>query len=1039
MRPRRALDLDFDALGSISSDTRPSTWDSRTYIGFGDDTGTKTTTSAGAGLGAGLDDEYRSRVSVGGRRSLGGVLGLGAASVIGYGGSGGSGSLGDEEDYVFRSRARSKPRSRTKSRLGLGWDLDSGLDLDRDLNRDRDRDRDREREARQAYALERAGMIAARKERRKQMEKDGGYLVRSHEPPPELQRERDYPRLKQHHSYSHPDEYDRGSPAPAPSRPVLKSSVSAGVTEMEMEMEMEMGGVETDTEKLKSRLGMVDRTETSGSGGHEHRSSHRRHQSKSSSRHHRHEQDTQDYPPPTDYPYVVLDNTTSYSNSRNHRARSPSSYPPTTSAAPRTKSRSHPRHDWPASDSNTHSGSDDDGTTDCDFTDSDSSAPRPPPPEYGTSPVKSAAALDDEGRGRRRRKSEKRENERLENERLVDAHRDAWGVPPRVPGPPVLAGRSGDGLDDDGIAVIDMDEEEAEMRKREMELEREMRERERQEDEYGRKKKTKTKTRSKSEGSSKSGSGSSRSEREERSEKRKSGRTKHHHAGDELAGEGIYFRPERPTRPPGLLATATAAYDSQSGSGRSQSRLRSDHRERDREREMYEEYHWSSREGNEKETRFAFPDEARDEPEPTLPNPRVPSTAARRRRRSESYETRRNGVSPVVMARANSKFRTPKPQYAQVHALILTWSFHDLRAETYTAPPAADYVSLEQETARLRTCLQNYGYIVHEYLIPMEHSVESLKNELRRFCRFAADDTLLMVYYHGHGAMDNNELIFSSHDHPENPEWSKTAAAELYAAFLDGNACAIHSARVERYHELRKKYERYRPVSTVPWDAIRSPLLSAPCDLLLVLDCCAAGGAGLRHLNWQPPPGAECYTKHLFAACGFESSTNDDMTAAMCSVLDEWVPPALPPAGTAAKSASRSRSRSTSTSHDSEDNDKKTKQTGGGTPGPVGAGQYLTTKRLHQLMEDKLQKGPAGSQPIFKQLLPQDPEQYITLPNLAAAAAAAAAGGKDVRDVREVKGGLGKGKVGGAVRKKAVVIEEGLGGAERRGRGYVLA
>ncbi|KAH6839536.1 hypothetical protein B0I37DRAFT_386665 [Chaetomium sp. MPI-CAGE-AT-0009] len=33
-------------------------------------------------------------------------------------------------------------------------------------------------------------------------------------------------------------------------------------------------------------------------------------------------------------------------------------------------------------------------------------------------------------------------------------------------------------------------------------------------------------------------------------------------------------------------------------------------------------------------------------------------------------------------------------------------------------------------------------------------------------------------------------------------------------------------------------------------------------------------------------------------------------------------------------------------------------------------------------MEDKLQKRSVGSQPIFKQLLPQDPEQYITLPNL---------------------------------------------------------
>ncbi|KAK3296463.1 uncharacterized protein B0H64DRAFT_398332 [Chaetomium fimeti] len=289
----------------------------------------------------------------------------------------------------------------------------------------------------------------------------------------------------------------------------------------------------------------------------------------------------------------------------------------------------------------------------------------------------------------------------------------------------------------------------------------------------------------------------------------------------------------------------------------------------------------------------------------------------------------------------------------------------------------------------------------------MHRSVESLKAKLKQFCRYAADDTLLMVYYHGHGAMDDdNELVFSSHDHPENAEWSKAAAAELYAALLSGDACTTHGRR-DKYQELLKKYERYRPVSTLKWDAIRTPILSAPCDVLLVLDCCAAGGAGLRHLSWQPPAGAEAYTKHLFAACGFESSTSDDMTAALCEVLDEWVPPI--PAGavvpglvtaksevgvmaTAGRAGSGSRSRSRAASADAAaaaavrdvgvGGEAGKGVVGGGAGGPVGGGQFLTTKRLHQLMEDKLQKRSVGSQPIFKQLLPQDPEQYITLPNL---------------------------------------------------------
>lgn len=92
----------------------------------------------------------------------------------------------------------------------------------------------------------------------------------------------------------------------------------------------------------------------------------------------------------------------------------------------------------------------------------------------------------------------------------------------------------------------------------------------------------------------------------------------------------------------------------------------------------------------------------------------------------------------------------------------MTWSFHDLRTEDYTAPPTSDYVSLEEETARLRDTLEGYGYTVHEFLIPMHRSTENLKAQLKQFCRLASDDTLLIIYYHGHGALDDkNELVFS--------------------------------------------------------------------------------------------------------------------------------------------------------------------------------------------------------------------------------------------------------------------------------------
>ncbi|KAJ4287044.1 hypothetical protein N0V88_007809 [Collariella sp. IMI 366227] len=157
------------------------------------------------------------------------------------------------------------------------------------------------------------------------------------------------------------------------------------------------------------------------------------------------------------------------------------------------------------------------------------------------------------------------------------------------------------------------------------------------------------------------------------------------------------------------------------------------------------------------------------------------------------------------MAEQDHKFRMPKPQYNQVHALILTWSFHDLRTEDYTAPPSPDYVSLEDETRRLRATLEGYGYTVHEFLIPMHMSKESLQKRLQQFLRYAADDTLLMIYYHGHGALDdNNELVFSSHDHPENAEWAKNAAVELYAALMRGDTCSRHGQK-DKYQQLLKK------------------------------------------------------------------------------------------------------------------------------------------------------------------------------------------------------------------------------------------
>ncbi|EAA28880.3 hypothetical protein GE21DRAFT_3852 [Neurospora crassa] len=377
--------------------------------------------------------------------------------------------------------------------------------------------------------------------------------------------------------------------------------------------------------------------------------------------------------------------------------------------------------------------------------------------------------------------------------------------------------------------------------------------------------------------------------------------------------------------------------------------------------------------------------------DPGLGSPRKPSALSRSGTGTFEYEGRQGGLGlrkPGTSSRAPSVAPSychaapENPQYAQVRVLILTWAFHDLKvsdsdAHPYMFGPGSEFVSLEEETRRLRDTFESYGYTVDDWLIPMRDPLKAVLTKLAQFSKWANDETLLIVYYHGHGSLDERrELVFSSHEHPTDAQWAQTAAAELYAAILNQDACTHLGKPTTPYHELMKKYERYRPISKVKWSDIRSAILGINSDLLLILDCCAAGGANLdmehsdatdTYHNTDPSTG-KIYTKHLFAACGFESSTSDDMTSAMCDVLDEW------PAGP----------------DDAALQDLVTTGHGGGGGGGY-TGKWLTTRKLHQIVESKLQRNAgmtavglrSASQPIFKQLLPVDlPERYITLPNL---------------------------------------------------------
>ncbi len=95
-----------------------------------------------------------------------------------------------------------------------------------------------------------------------------------------------------------------------------------------------------------------------------------------------------------------------------------------------------------------------------------------------------------------------------------------------------------------------------------------------------------------------------------------------------------------------------------------------------------------------------------------------------------------------------------------MQALILTWAFHDLSGGF---DDDGEYiVSLEAETCRLRSTFEKYGYQVHEREIPMDGSSEWMKATMKEFLNYANDETLLIVYYHGHGGLDEEGgLVFS--------------------------------------------------------------------------------------------------------------------------------------------------------------------------------------------------------------------------------------------------------------------------------------
>jgi hypothetical protein len=53
------------------------------------------------------------------------------------------------------------------------------------------------------------------------------------------------------------------------------------------------------------------------------------------------------------------------------------------------------------------------------------------------------------------------------------------------------------------------------------------------------------------------------------------------------------------------------------------------------------------------------------------------------------------------------------------------------------------------------------GYDVDEYFVPIEESWTELGKKLDEFLESGTEKTMLILYYHGHGGVDNGSLVLA--------------------------------------------------------------------------------------------------------------------------------------------------------------------------------------------------------------------------------------------------------------------------------------
>ncbi|KAF3936189.1 hypothetical protein ABW19_dt0203141 [Dactylella cylindrospora] len=194
--------------------------------------------------------------------------------------------------------------------------------------------------------------------------------------------------------------------------------------------------------------------------------------------------------------------------------------------------------------------------------------------------------------------------------------------------------------------------------------------------------------------------------------------------------------------------------------------------------------------------------------------------------------------------------------YTVVNVLILTFESHDL-----------EY--LDAETSKVGSTFEQLGYRVETYAIPMADSSRQLMKKLGSFLMTVKPDELSIIYYHGRGATKYNDdetcLLFVSHKVPDE----------------EGDPTPENS-------DIRRLSTGARgPSETIAeeiqWKDIRSEIMEAKHDTLIILDCSYAQLAATPDDSEVKPSN---FRKVLiYSTHNLGTSTEDTMSKALCDSL----------------------------------------------------------------------------------------------------------------------------------------------------------